>query len=200
MRPWLLAVLLVGGLVVITGVLAGVGNGDNTGETVEASGWADDVCGSVGAWEGQLEAIGEEVQESNYGARQNDGGSGDSVERTLFVREAIDRSIAATRDTLRDGLKRAGFPSAPNGVQAAAILRTWALQTEHDLRVAKQTLRNKADTTSDAYSALGAAVGALQKSALEGRAAFKQASGLDPALADALSGSDNCTELMKEQP
>jgi hypothetical protein len=199
-RPWLLALLLVAGFAAILGVSAGVANTDNTGETVSASRWADDVCGSVGAWEGQLEAIGEELQESNYAARQNDGGSGDSVERTLFVRAAVDRAIAATRDTLRDGLKRAGFPNVPNGVQAAAILRTWALKTEHDLRVAKQALRNETDATSKAYSGLEAAVAALQKSAVEGRAAFKQASDLDPALTDALSGSDNCTELQKEQP
>jgi hypothetical protein len=199
-RPWLLALLLVVGFAAIIGVAAGVANSDNTGETVSASRWADDVCGSVGAWEGQLEAIGDELQESNYGAHQNDGGSGDSVERRIFVRQAIDRAIQATRDTLRDGLKRAGFPNAPKGVQAAAILRTWALKTEHDLRVAKQALRNDADTTSAAYSALEGAVAALQKSAIEGRAAFQQASGLDPALADALSGSDNCVELQKEQP
>jgi hypothetical protein len=200
MRPWLLAVLLVGGLVAILGVTAVVANSDNTGETVSASRWADDVCGSVGAWEGQLEAIGDELRESNYGAHRNDGGSGDSVERRIFVRDAIDRAIQATRDTLREGLKRAGLPDTSGGVASAAVIRAWALKTEHDLRVAKQTLRNDVDTNSQAAAALEVAVNALKQSAVNGRLAFQQAGSRDTDLANAFGGSDNCTELQKEQP
>jgi hypothetical protein len=200
MRPWLLAVLLAVGLVAILVVTAVVANSDNTGETVSASRWADDVCGSVGAWEGQLEAIGDEVQQSNYGAHRNDGGSGDSVERRIFVRDAIDRAIQATRDPLREGLKRAGLPDTSGGVASAAIIRAWALKTEHDLRVAKQTLRNDVDTNSQAAAALELAVNALKQSAVNGRLAFQQAGSRDTDLANAFGASDNCTELQKEQP
>ena len=134
MRGWVLAVVLVVGLGVILGVSAAVANDDNTGQTVSADDWADDVCGAVGAWAGQLEAIRDELDQSNYAARRNDGGSGDSVERTLVVRVAIDRAIQSTNDTLRQGLKRAGSPEGAGGQAASLALRGWALKTERDLR------------------------------------------------------------------
>ena len=114
---WIGAILA--GVIVVTGVVAAIGNTDNTGETVRASKWADDVCGTTGAWEGQLEGIRDEMSASNFAARQNDGGSGDSVEETISVREAVDRAIRATTDTLQEGLTRAGIPDANQGSKAS---------------------------------------------------------------------------------
>ena len=82
------------------------------------------MCGTVGSWEGQLEAIGDDMKLSNVGARQNDGGSGDSVEGTIYVRQAVDRAIQATNDTLQKGLRRAGIPEGNGGAQASAALLT----------------------------------------------------------------------------
>lgn len=200
MNRWLLALLLVFGLATILGVSAAVVNGDNTGETVSPSRWADDVCGVVGAWEGQFEVVRDELDQSNYGARRSDGSPGDSVERTPGIRVAINRAIRATGDTLREGLKRSGFPDAPRGQAASLILRAWAFGTELRLVAAKQTLRTEPATTSQAYEAVAAATAALEQSAIRGRAAFQRAAALDPAIADALNGSNNCQELRKEQP
>ena len=200
MNRWLLVLLIAFGIGTILGVSAAVGNGDKTGETVSASDWADDVCGSVGAWEGQLESLRDELGQSNYGARRNDGGTGDSVERTLVVSGAIDRAVQITNDTLGEGLPRAGIPDVGQGEQAAEILQDWADKTESDLRAAQESLDDDADTTSSAFGALGGAIGALQKAAVDGRAAFKQVSELDPELADALESSGNCQKLMEEQP
>ena len=132
MRGWVLAlVIFVAGIIVISAIAAAASNGrDNSGETVRASNWADDVCGTVGAWEGQLEAIGDDLQNSNFAARENDGGSGDAVEQTIFARDAVNRAIRATNDTLQEGLKRAGLPDVDQGQQASAILRNWARETE----------------------------------------------------------------------
>jgi hypothetical protein len=195
-----IAIALVIGLIVITGIVAAVGNDDHTGEAVSASSWADDVCGSVGAWEGQLEGIRDELNQSNYAARRSDGGSGDSVERTVTVRVAIDRAIRATSDVLREGIKRAGFPEGNAGRAASLLFRGWALKTELDLRVAKQVLREDTDSTSKAYGALNGAGAALQQAAVNGRATYNKAAALDPAIGDALHGSDNCKQLTEEQP
>ena len=198
MRSWVVAlIIVVGGLVVIIGVSAALANDDNTGQTVSADDWADDVCGAVGAWEGQLEAIRDELDQSNYAARRSDGGSGDSVERTLAVRVAIDRAIQATRDTLRDGLKRAGIPEGAGGQAASLALRSWALKTETDLRVAKAILKRNPGSTTAAYAALSAASHALQQSLVTGRATFLRASGAE-GLAEAFSNSDNCQTLREE--
>jgi hypothetical protein len=201
-RGWVLGLVIgVVGALVLAAVVAAVDNGrDNSGETVSASDWADDVCGTVGAWEGQLEAIRDELAQSNEGARQIDGGSGDHVERTLEVRSAIERALDATDQTLQEGLKRAGVPDVAQGPQAAAILADWALETENGLLAARATLRREPDRTSAALSALGVAVAALRRSAVDGRAAFRQVAALDEELADALADEQNCQELMKEQP
>ena len=200
MSRWLLVLLIVFGLGTILGVSAAVGNGDNTGETVSASDWADDVCGSVGAWEGQLESLRDELGQSNYGARRNDGGTGDSVERTLVVSGAIDRAVQITNDTLGEGLPRAGIPDVGQGEQASQILQDWADKTESDLR-ARSSRSTTMPTRRVARSARSAVRSELSRSAaVDGRAAFKQVSELDPELADALESSGNCQELMKEQP
>jgi len=199
MKSWVLAaIIIVGGLGVIIGVSAALANADHTGETVSADDWADDVCGSIGAWKGQLEAIRDELDQSNYAARRNDGGSGDSVERTIIVRVAIDRAIQATSDTLREGLKRAGIPEGTGGQAAALALRAWALKTEHDLRVAKAILKQNPGSTTVAFGALVAASRSLQQSLVTGRAVFLQAAGAE-GLGEAFSGSDNCQALREEQ-
>ena len=197
-RGAIIAILLVAGLGVIMGVSAAVAGKDNSGQTVSASSWADDVCGAVGAWEGQLETIRDELIQSNYAARRSDGSTGDSVERTLVVRGAIDRAIQATQDTLREGLKRAGTPEGAGGPAAALAVRAWALKTEHDLRVAKAILDRNPGSTTAAFAALTAATRAVQQSLLTGRAVFLQAAGAT-GLADAFSGSDNCKALREEQ-
>jgi hypothetical protein len=116
------------------------------------------------------------------------------------LRESIDRAIRVTEDTLQEGLKRAGIPDAPNGEQASATLRAWAQRTEHNLRVAKQELKHKPDSTSDAYTLIVTQASALVRSILDGRAAFNRVSQLDPALASALTGSKRCQELKEGQP
>jgi hypothetical protein len=197
-RTWL-AVLAGIVAVLVLGALVAEGR-DNTGETVRVSAWADDVCGTVGTWEGQLEDIGDDVALSNVGARQNDGGSGDQVEGTLYVREAVDRVIEATNETLQEGLKRAGAPEVAQGEAASLILRNWAQQVENDLQAVRVLLRESPNTTAAAFRGLGAAVAALERSAVAGRAAFRQVAALDSELASAIEDESNCEELMREQP
>jgi hypothetical protein len=196
-RVWL-AVLV--GLVAVILASAAVGSRDDTGEAVRPPAWADHTCQTIGAWEGDLEAIGDELRSTNSAARQNDGGSGDHVERTIYVREAVDRAIEVTNETLQEGLERAGYPDVAQGREAALILRNWAQQTENALIAARQTLKDKPATPSAGLVALSDAASALRASAVAGRAAFAQVAALDPEIADALDGSRDCRELQDEQP
>jgi hypothetical protein len=190
MSRWLWLLVGVVGAIVVTAVLAGVSGGrDHTGDTVRASQWADASCGAVGAWAGDLKAIRDEYQRNNYAARQNDGGSGDSVEEAFTLRDAVNRAIRATEDTLQEGLKRAGNPDVAQGERASATLRAWAQRTEHNLRVAKRQLKERPHTATEAYSLLVTQATALVQSLQQGRAAFTQVAGLDPALADAFDGA-----------
>jgi hypothetical protein len=50
--------VVIVGIVAIAGAVAATGNGrDNSGKIVRTSSWANDVCGTIGAWEGRLEDI-----------------------------------------------------------------------------------------------------------------------------------------------
>ena len=151
MSRWLALVIGVVGAIVVTAVIAAASGGrDHTGDTIRASQWADASCGSVGAWAGDLKAIRDDLQRNNYAARQNDGGSGDSVEEHVSLRDAVNRAIRATEDTLQEGLKRAGNPDVAQGEQASASLRAWAQRTEQNLRVAKQELKQRPKSAAEA--------------------------------------------------
>ncbi|HEX6662986.1 MAG TPA: hypothetical protein VF025_04880 [Gaiellaceae bacterium] len=201
MSRWLALVIGVIGAIVVTAVIAAASGGrDHTGDTIRASKWADASCEAVGAWTGNLKAIRDEYTRNNYAARQNDGGSGDSVEEAVTLRDAVNRAIRATEDTLQEGLKRAGNPDVAQGEQASATLRAWAQRTEQNLRVAKQALKDRPKSAAEAYSLLVTQASALARSLQDGRAAFTKVAGLDPALADALQGSRNCTELKETLP
>ena len=197
MRIWL-AVLV--GIVAVIVVSAAIGSGDDTGEAVRPSTWADHTCQTIGAWEGALEDIGDDLASTNSAARQNDGGSGDHVEMTVYVRDSVDRAIQVTNETLQEGLPRAGYPDVPQGQQAALIMQNWAQQTENALIAVSETLEDEPDTPSTALGGLADAASALRASAIGGRAAFAQVAALDPELAEALDGSDDCRELQDEQP
>ena len=201
MRWWIWTVVIVAGIGVLTALVAVAASSghDHTGETVRGSDWADHACGAAGTWEGQIRAIGDDVQLSNVAIRQNDGGSGDSVEGTIYVRGLIDRALEATANTLQEGMKRAGSPDTNQGAQASAVLINWANQTEEDLSRVKRQLGTKPNTTSAAFQSLGAAVASVEQAVANGRAAFAQAAALDPALADAISGSRNCRQLQEEK-
>ena len=196
MRAWIVGALLALGLVLIL-VAAGNG-GDHKGETVRTQAWADDVCGTVGAWEGSLKDIRKELQKNSYGARNSDGASGDFLEHTVGVRVAVDRAIIATKQTLRHGLERAGIPDAPQGAQAAAAMRAWALKTEGNLLVARHQLKQEPPGTSVASKAFETVIvpaQALARSVAQGRATVEAVSKLEPSLGDAFDRSGTCRRL-----
>jgi hypothetical protein len=201
MRGWAWVAVIAAGIILLCAVVAAASDGrDHTGDTVQPKTWADAVCGSVGAWEGDLHAIRDEYQRNNYAARQHDGGSGDSVEGRVTLREAVDRAIRATEDTLQEGLKRAGNPDVPTGAHASATLRAWAQQTEHNLRVAKQDLKHRPTSATEAYELVVTQASAIARSLRQGQAALNKVMQLDPALADAFNSSKNCQELKQGQP
>jgi hypothetical protein len=199
-RPVVIGLLVLGLIVLL--IAAGSAARDHTGDTVGASTWARDVCGTVSAYEGALKDIREDFQKNNYAARRLDGGSGDSVENTVTVRDAVDRAIIATTETLQRGLERAGQPNSPKGKQAAALLQRWGQQTENNLRVAQQKIKHdpaNASLSSQYFEAVVAPLRALARSTAQGRATFQAVGALDPQLSSALQGSSRCQDL-KEDP
>jgi hypothetical protein len=196
MRIWL---AVLGGLLALLVVSVVVAEGrDNTGETVRPERWADDVCDTVGAWEGQLEVIGDQIDVSSVAVRRHDGGSGDEVEGSVTVRDAVDRAIQATEDTLQEGLTRSGSADVAAGEEAASILDEWAQQTERRLRVVQTALEAAPDTTAAQFGGLAAGSVVVRNAVQAGREAFANVAELDTELADALEGEGSCQELRSE--
>jgi hypothetical protein len=171
---------------------------DNSGQTVRTQRWADDVCGSVGAWQGQLKDIREELRHNNWAARRSDGSTGDSQEQVVTVHGAVDRAMRATQQTLQEGLKRAGIADVGAGQQASLIVRQWAERTELNLRVAKAQIRQRPTSVAEAFASLVPPLTALARSAVDGRAAIAKVEALDPELADAFNRSGTCRRLLKK--
>ena len=59
---WLWLAACVVGLLVLIGVVAAVGNADNSNKTVPAADWADRACGGIATWRGEMEAIVDSVR------------------------------------------------------------------------------------------------------------------------------------------
>lgn len=191
---------IIAGVIVVSAVMAAADNGrDHTGQTVRASSWADDVCGTVGAWEGQLKGIREELRRNNWAARRSDGSTGDSTEQVTTIRGAVNRAMRATKGTLQEGLRRAGIPDTNRGTLASLTMRSWAKRTELNLRIAKAQLKQRPTSVAEAFASLIPPVTALARSAVDGRAAFRKVAALDPALADALNRSGNCRRLTEDR-
>ena len=57
---WIVGIAV--GVVVVLGVTALIGKEDDSGEPVPAGEWAQNVCGAVGVWRGELESIVDDIR------------------------------------------------------------------------------------------------------------------------------------------
>ena len=103
--PWIWVVVIVAGVVAVTGVVALVGRDDSEDQTVAAGEWADTVCGAVAVWRGQIESIVD-------GIRNPDASGSLGVEepqsetpqgRTTFIRDGLEQTVEAT-ETMITGM------------------------------------------------------------------------------------------------
>jgi hypothetical protein len=195
MRGFLALVVGTIGALVLIAVLVGIAaDEDNSTKIVTLERWTEDTCGTVATYKGQLEAIGDDLRRSRPGLRDNDCGSGDHVEASVDVRDAIDRALQGA-GTLQEGLLRAGIPDAREGGEASLILRTWAQELEDDLRASQVGFDDSVADSTLAYDQLRAATAALGASIAEGRRAYQEVLALDSAYEDAFTGERACNDL-----
>lgn len=196
---WLWVVVIVAGVVAVTGVVALVGRDDSEDQTVPAGEWADTVCGSVAVWRGQIESI-------VNGIRDPDASGSLGVEepqsetpqgRTTFIRDGLERTIEAT-ETMITGIGNAGVPDTPQGEQSANAISDWADATRDDLEDAQDSLDNEADTLAEAIAQLTDAARAVTGAVASGVKAVADVGRTDPELAAALRDSSTCQQLREE--
>lgn len=193
---WVVAILA--GLVVLVGVVALIGDDDDTGETVSALEWADNVCGTVLVWRGELETIVDGVRSSGQaGTSGSESGAESPQGRSGSVLTGLEQALLAT-ETMVEGIARAGVPDTPNGETAADGLESWASDAVDDLEDAQDALAEDTDTTAEQIERLSAAVGTIVDVYAAGGQAVADAAVADPDLGRALRESEKCEQLREE--
>jgi hypothetical protein len=127
-------IVVVAGIVLLIGVTAAIGTGEDSGETVTAGDWAQSTCGAVGVWRGEMEDIVEELRTpSTFPASGAEEPQSETPQgRTGFVRVGLERAARAT-DTMIEGIDNAGTPDTPEGAEAASLISDWSDAALDDL-------------------------------------------------------------------
>jgi hypothetical protein len=188
------------GVIAVIVVAAAIGGRDKSDETVPAGEWAQSVCGAVGVWRGELEAVVEDIRTpAAFGDAGVDEPQSETPQsRRGFIRAGLEVAVQAT-DTLVEGTDNAGAPDTPQGQQAAQQISDWADSSKDDLEQAQDSLDEEADTLEDAIRQVTTAAGALGTTLASGVRTFTAVAASDAAIAAALRDSSTCQELRKKE-
>lgn len=194
---WILAI--VAGVALVIVVTALIGTRDKSDETVPAGEWAQSVCGTVGVWRGELDAIVEDIRTPSAAAPGSEEPQSETPQgRTGFVRTGLERAVQAT-ETMVEGVENAGVPDTAQGEDAAQQVSDWADSAVDDLEQAQDSLDEEADTLEDAIGQITTAAGALGTTLASGVKTLADVAATDPALAAALRESSTCQVLRDKE-
>lgn len=195
---WILAI--VGGIVVVLIVTAAIGNRDKSGDTVSAEAYTQAVCGAVGTYRGEMEAILDEIRQapSRGGLGVEEPQSQTPQGRRELVRTGLESSVRAAKN-LVEGIDNAGVPETAGGENAAKSVSDWADSAVDELEKAEDALHEEADTLEEAVSQFTQATTAIGSVLASGVKTLTDAARDDPALAAAFSDSSTCQQLRREQ-
>jgi hypothetical protein len=196
---WLWLAACVVGLLVLIGIVAAIGNADDSNKTVPAADWADRACGGVATWRGEMEAIVESIRTpTSVGQASEEPQSETPQGRTGLVRTGLEQATRATQ-TLVLAFENAGTPGTPNGAESKQRLSSWAGQAVQDLEAAENSLDNEAETLEESINQFTTATRALASTLTGGVKTFADIAAGDPELAKAFQDSTTCQQLREEQ-
>ncbi len=195
---WTLAI--VGGIALVLVATAMIGSRDKSNETVSPGDWAQSVCGAVGTWRGEMEAIIDDVrQQPSTGASGVEEPQSETPQATTgLVRSGLEQSIRATK-TLVTGVDNAGVPDTDQGEAAAQQVSSWADSSVSNLEKAQGSLDQEAPTLEEAVLQFAAATSALRVVLVGGVETLADVALLDPELTTAVRESSTCQQLKEEQ-
>ena len=195
---WLVAAGIVAGLIVLIVAGALIGGDDDSDETVSALEWADNVCGTVSVWRGEMESIVDGVRSAGQsGTAGSESGAESPQGESGSVLTGLEQALLAT-ETMVEGISRAGIPDTPNGQEAADGLSSWADDAVDDIEQAQDDLGEDTDSTGDEIEQLADAVGTIVEVYASGGQAVADAAADDPELLAALGESGTCEQLQEE--
>jgi hypothetical protein len=190
---WIVAAVGIVLVLVATGL---IGDRDESGESVPAGEWAQDVCAAVGVWRGEEEAITESFRLSSESDEQTENAPTPEG-RLGNAQVALERSIAAA-DTLVEAIDRAGIPDTPGGAEAAEQVSSWAIGARDDLEEAEDLLDDEPDSLEEDVERV-TEIARLIAGVLEsGRQTLATVATSDPELEAAFRDSSTCQQLREE--
>ena len=194
---WIIAAVV--GVVLVLAVTALIGNRDSRNETVSAGEWAQNVCGSIAVWRGQLETIVDDLRDpSAFNAAAGEEPQSETPQgRTSFIRKGLDRTVQAAH-VLVEGIDNAGVPDTAQGEEAADQVTEWANSASDDLEEAQDSLDDEADSLEAAIDQLTDAARAIGSVLASGVRTVAEVVQLDPELGSALQASSTCQRLREE--
>jgi hypothetical protein len=193
-------VAIAAGIAVVLVVTAAIGNRDQSDETVPASEWAQNVCGVVGVWRGQMQSIVDEVRQppSRGSLGVTEPQSETPQTRRAFVRTGLERAVEAT-GTLVEGIDNAGRPDTPQGADSAEKISDWASSSKDDLEQAQDSLDTEANTLEEGIEQITGAAGAIGATLASGVRTLADVAASDPELSAAVRDSSTCQQLRKKE-
>ena len=182
-------------MLVVTGL---IGDRDDRGKTVAAGEWAQNVCGAVGVWHGEVEAIVEDLRTPNANATGGEEPQSETPQgRTGYVRKGLERAVEAA-DTMVEGVDNAGIPDTESGEEAAQQVSDWADSSKSDLEEAQDSLDDEAETIEQSIEQLAGAGRTIASVLTSGAQTIVDVARLDPELAAAFRDSSTCQQVREE--
>jgi hypothetical protein len=199
-RGWAWVLVILVGLVLLTGVVALIGNDDNSGETVSAGEWAQSVCGSIGVWRGEMQLIIDDARQApQTGTEGTEEPQSETPQGSAgMIRAGLERAVFAS-DVLVTGIDDAGVPDTEQGAAAAQQVASWADGATSTLDDAQTALDKEAATLEAAVVQLTGAANALRLVLVSGVDTMADVAQLDSELAAAVRESSTCQQLPEEQ-
>ena len=193
---WIVGIVV--GVLLVLGVTALIGNRDDRGETVSAGEWAQNVCGAVGVWRGELEAIVDDLRTPSADPAGGEEPQSETPQgRTGFIRKGLERSVQAA-ETLVEGIDNAGIPDTTEGEEAAGPgVRLGRLGLD-DLEESQDSLDDEADSLEESIEQLTGAARTIGAVLASGAQTLAEVGRLDPELAAALRDSSTCQQVREE--
>jgi hypothetical protein len=193
---WILAAV---GVVAVIVVAALIGDGERRGETVSAGEYAQNVCGAIGVWRGELESIVEDIRtptsESTAGGEEPQSETPQG--RTGFLRKSVERGVQAA-ETLVEGIDNAGVPDTEEGEESAEIVSDWAESNLNDLEEAEDVLDDEADSLEESLEQFADAARAIGRSLTGGLETIAEVTRADPELARVALDTSECRQIREE--
>jgi hypothetical protein len=197
-RTLVVLLAIAAGLVLVLAASAALDTNDEGDVPVSAGEWAQNVCGAVGTWRGEVEAIVDDISVPNARGDVGEEPQSETPQgRTGFVRQGLERLVGSA-ERLVEGIDRSGVPETSQGEEAAGRLTSWADSALEELEEEEDRLDEEPQTPEEAMQQLTGVLRTIGAVLASGAQTIVEVARLDPELSSALRDASTCRQLREE--